>query len=240
MSRVAFALFALAAFVPSLPAAERLPNIIIVFVDDMGYGDAGCYGGKIKTPNIDKLAKAGAKLSGFYVQPVCSPTRAALMTGRYPMRYGLQVGVVRPWAQYGLPPEAGGLGGDVRHWAVLFDELSRAGITPTGQHSLLVTLAYPVAKFAPRLAAAACRSRARVRETMGSPPASSAHSAIATERAVSKPSGADSPPRSRRASSAISQTYAPRCAGASKNPAISSSARGCSPMRRSFSCGWRS
>src|SRR3984885_1296274 len=56
--------------------------------------------------------------------------------------------------RYGLPPEAGGLGGDVRHWAVLFDELSRTGITPTGQHSLLVTLAYPVAKFAQRLAAA--------------------------------------------------------------------------------------
>jgi alkylation response protein AidB-like acyl-CoA dehydrogenase len=56
--------------------------------------------------------------------------------------------------RYGLPPAVGGLGGDVRHWAVLFDELARAGITPTGQHSLLVTLAYPLAKFAPRLAAA--------------------------------------------------------------------------------------
>jgi alkylation response protein AidB-like acyl-CoA dehydrogenase len=56
--------------------------------------------------------------------------------------------------RYGLPPTAGGLGGDVRHWAVLFDELARSGITPTGQHSLLVTLAYPLAKFAPRLAAA--------------------------------------------------------------------------------------
>jgi len=56
--------------------------------------------------------------------------------------------------RYGLPPAAGGLGGDVRHWAVLFDELARSGITPTGQHSLLVTLAYPLAKFAPRLAAA--------------------------------------------------------------------------------------
>ena len=61
-------------------------------------------GGKqIKTPHLDKLAAAGAKLDAFYVQPVCSPTRAALMTGRYPMRHGLQVGVVRPWAQYGLP-----------------------------------------------------------------------------------------------------------------------------------------
>jgi alkylation response protein AidB-like acyl-CoA dehydrogenase len=56
--------------------------------------------------------------------------------------------------RYGLPPAFGGLGGDVRHWAVLFDELARSGITPTGQHSLLVTLAYPLAKFAPRLAAA--------------------------------------------------------------------------------------
>jgi|SRR5579875_552916 alkylation response protein AidB-like acyl-CoA dehydrogenase len=58
------------------------------------------------------------------------------------------------FGRYGLPAMAGGLGGDVRHWAVLFDELARAGITPTGQHSLLVTLAYPLVKFAPRLAAA--------------------------------------------------------------------------------------
>src|SRR5271168_813005 len=48
--------------------------------------------------------------------------------------------------RYGMPPAFGGLGGDVRHWAVLFDELARSGITPTGQHSLLVTLAYPLAK----------------------------------------------------------------------------------------------
>src|SRR6202035_3934179 len=58
------------------------------------------------------------------------------------------------FGRYGMPPAVGGLGGDVRHWAVLFDELARAGITPTGQHSLLVTLAYPLAKFAPELAAA--------------------------------------------------------------------------------------
>jgi alkylation response protein AidB-like acyl-CoA dehydrogenase len=58
------------------------------------------------------------------------------------------------FGRYGLPPEAGGLGGDVRHWAVLFDELARAGISPTGQHSLLTTLAYPMVRFAPHLAAA--------------------------------------------------------------------------------------
>src|SRR4051794_34400842 len=83
--------------------AAKKPNIVFFLIDDLGYTDVGFNGGNIKTPNIDRLARAGARLSAFYVQPVCSPTRAALMTGRYPMRYGLQVGVVRPWAQYGLP-----------------------------------------------------------------------------------------------------------------------------------------
>jgi arylsulfatase A-like enzyme len=80
------------------------PNILLIVADDLGYADVGFTGGKeIRTPNLDALAAAGARLQEFYVQPVCSPTRAALMTGRYPMRHGLQVGVVRPWAQYGLP-----------------------------------------------------------------------------------------------------------------------------------------
>jgi arylsulfatase A-like enzyme len=80
------------------------PNILLILADDLGYADVGFTGGKdIKTPNLDLLAVGGARLDQFYVQPVCSPTRAALMTGRYPMRHGLQVGVVRPWAQYGLP-----------------------------------------------------------------------------------------------------------------------------------------
>ena len=81
------------------------PHIVLILADDMGFGDVGWHGGEIKPPNLDKLATAGARLESFYVQPVCSPTRAALMTGRYPMRHGLQVGVVRPWAQYGLPLE---------------------------------------------------------------------------------------------------------------------------------------
>jgi arylsulfatase A-like enzyme len=86
-----------------LRAAEK-PNIVILLADDLGRHDCGFMGGtEIQTPHLDKLAKAGAVLDAHYVQPVCSPTRAALMTGRYPMRHGLQVGVVRPWAQYGLP-----------------------------------------------------------------------------------------------------------------------------------------
>lgn len=85
-------------------AAPR-PNIVFLLADDLGSHDVGWRGGEIKTPNLDKLALSGARLDQFYVQPVCSPTRAALMTGRYPLRHGLQVGVVRPWAQYGLPLE---------------------------------------------------------------------------------------------------------------------------------------
>lgn len=87
--------------------AEALrPDVIFILADDLGRADCGFMGGKeIATPHLDKLAQAGAILDQFYVQPVCSPTRAALMTGRYPMRHGLQVGVVRPWAEYGLPLE---------------------------------------------------------------------------------------------------------------------------------------
>jgi arylsulfatase A-like enzyme len=84
-------------------ATPKQPNIVIFLLDDLGFTDVGFNGGDIKTPNIDRLASRGVKLGAFYVQPVCSPTRAALLTGRYPMRHGLQVGVVRPWAQYGLP-----------------------------------------------------------------------------------------------------------------------------------------
>lgn len=79
------------------------PNIVFFLADDLGWGDVGYHGSEIMTPHIDRLAAAGVRLESFYVQPVCSPTRAALMTGRYPCRYGLQVGVIRPWATYGLP-----------------------------------------------------------------------------------------------------------------------------------------
>ena len=85
--------------------AAGQPNLVVILADDLGSGDVGWRGGDIKTPNLDKLARGGATLEQFYVQPVCSPTRAALLTGRYPMRHGLQVGVVRPWASFGLPLE---------------------------------------------------------------------------------------------------------------------------------------
>jgi arylsulfatase A-like enzyme len=97
---------AVAALLQPTPARadDARPNVVFILADDLGREDCGFMGGaEIKTPNLDKLAKAGTILDAFYVQPVCSPTRAALLTGRYPMRHGLQVGVVRPWAQYGLP-----------------------------------------------------------------------------------------------------------------------------------------
>lgn len=98
-------LMLLAGAAPATAAEHaKQPNIVFILADDLGRADCGFMGGtEIKTPNLDKLAAAGTKLDAFYVQPVCSPTRAALLTGRYPMRHGLQVGVVRPWAQYGLP-----------------------------------------------------------------------------------------------------------------------------------------
>src|SRR5437879_265702 len=104
--RFAWPLIAALVLGPAARAGDRRPNVVFLLADDLGHEDCGFMGGKdIKTPHLDKLAAAGAKLDAFYVQPVCSPTRAAFMTGRYPMRHGLQVGVVRPWAQYGLPLE---------------------------------------------------------------------------------------------------------------------------------------
>jgi arylsulfatase A-like enzyme len=104
MSRFTLASAVLLALASASQADDARPNVVFILADDLGREDCGFMGGKeIKTPRIDQLAAAGARLDAFYVQPVCSPTRTALMTGRYPMRHGLQVGVVRPWAQYGLP-----------------------------------------------------------------------------------------------------------------------------------------
>ncbi|MFQ3168839.1 MAG: arylsulfatase A-like enzyme [Limisphaerales bacterium] len=67
-------------------AAER-PNILIIFTDDQGYADLGCYGNtKNKTPRMDRLAKEGTRFTSFYAQSVCGPSRSALLTGRYPFR----------------------------------------------------------------------------------------------------------------------------------------------------------
>jgi arylsulfatase A-like enzyme len=70
----------------SLPAAEQ-PNILIIFTDDQGYADLGCYGNqKNRTPRLDQLAQEGTRFTSFYSQTVCGPSRSALLTGRYPIR----------------------------------------------------------------------------------------------------------------------------------------------------------
>jgi arylsulfatase I/J len=78
------------------------PNIIFILADDLGWKDVGYHGSDIKTPNIDQLAQTGVRLEQFYVMPMCTPTRAALMTGRYPFRYGLQTAVIPSAGRYGL------------------------------------------------------------------------------------------------------------------------------------------
>ena len=100
---VAMASTAGAAPADAAPAGANPPNIVHIVADDLGWRDVGFNGCKdIKTPNLDALAAGGAKLGQFYVQPMCTPTRACLMTGRYPMRYGLQTAVIPSVADYGL------------------------------------------------------------------------------------------------------------------------------------------
>src|SRR3979409_1296865 len=77
-------------------AQSRGPNIVMIYADDLGYGDLSCYGSNIATPNLDRMAAEGIKLTHFYsASSVCSPSRAALMTGRYPNRVGVP-GVINP------------------------------------------------------------------------------------------------------------------------------------------------
>jgi arylsulfatase A-like enzyme len=85
-------------------AAEpvRPPNFVVILCDDLGYGDVGCYGGKIDTPNLDRMAREGMRFTDFYVaQPVCSASRTALLTGCYPNRVGI-LGALGPAAKHGI------------------------------------------------------------------------------------------------------------------------------------------
>lgn len=83
-----------------LPFAQAVPSAIILIVaDDLGYNDLGfTNANEILTPNLDALSSEGVRLSNYMVQPVCSPSRAAIMTGRYPIAYGLQTYVVEDGA----------------------------------------------------------------------------------------------------------------------------------------------
>ncbi len=98
------ALCLLAAAACFAQAADK-PNIVYVLADDLGWRDAGFNGGEASTPHLDRLAAGGAVLTAFYVQPYSSQSRAALLTGRYPMRYGLQTMSITRASRYGLPLE---------------------------------------------------------------------------------------------------------------------------------------
>lgn len=104
-SPLRLACLALALLAPIAAHAQtaRKPHILYIIADDLGFADVGFRSPEIATPTIDQLAREGAELQQFYVQPMCTPTRAALMTGRYPMRYGLQSFVILPEQSYGIP-----------------------------------------------------------------------------------------------------------------------------------------
>ena len=99
--RIAASVLALA--MPAALADER-PNIIVMVADDLGWNDVGFHGGDIDTPSLDRLAAEGVELNRFYTTPICSPTRAALMTGRDPIRLGVAYGVILPWDNNGVHP----------------------------------------------------------------------------------------------------------------------------------------
>ncbi len=81
------------------------PNVVILLADDLGWGAVSYHADWAETPHIDKLASEGVELDRFYVAPMCTPTRAGLMTGRYPIRFGLARAVIPPQRNFGLPVE---------------------------------------------------------------------------------------------------------------------------------------
>ena len=87
---------------PAFAGATDQPNIIYFVANDLGWKDVGFHGGRAITPNIDRLAENGARLENFYTLPHSSSARAALLTGRYPMRAGFQMLSIQPWSSYGL------------------------------------------------------------------------------------------------------------------------------------------
>jgi arylsulfatase len=90
MQRRSFLAAAAGAVAAHAVGPEKPVNVVIIYADDLGYGDLGCYGSALETPNIDTLARDGVRFTNYYsANPVCSPSRASLLTGRYPTRVGV-------------------------------------------------------------------------------------------------------------------------------------------------------
>ena len=103
-ARAALAVIATSILASAQVAASERPNIVVIVADDLGWADVGYHGGNIDTPSLDRLAEQGVQLNRFYTTPICSPTRAALMTGRDPIRLGVAYGVIMPWDNIGVNP----------------------------------------------------------------------------------------------------------------------------------------
>ena len=86
-------------------AQAAKPNVIIFVADDLGWADVGFRGGPIDTPTLDSLAREGLEFERFYTTPICSPTRAALHTGRDPMRLGVAYNTIMAWHNNGVHPD---------------------------------------------------------------------------------------------------------------------------------------
>lgn len=103
MIRIALSLLAAATLATSSLAATKAPNVIVILADDLGWADVGFHGSPIATPSIDRIAEEGIQLDRYYTAPMCTPTRAMLLTGRDPIRYGLAYEQVNPWDAAGVP-----------------------------------------------------------------------------------------------------------------------------------------
>ena len=103
----ALVLLVTTALPPAAYAAEAAarPNFVVINIDDLGYRELGCWGSNNRTPNIDRMAAEGRKLLSHYAAPVCSPSRASLLTGSYPKRALPIPHVLFPGAAVGLNPE---------------------------------------------------------------------------------------------------------------------------------------
>ncbi len=100
-----YLIFIIALFSFNSFADIKKPNVIIILVDDLGWADISLRGAPFKTPNIDSLFIEGVSLNRFYTTPICSPTRAALMTGRDPLKLGVAYSVIMPWMNNGIHPD---------------------------------------------------------------------------------------------------------------------------------------
>ena len=100
-----FVLGVLSSLALSAQASDR-PNVVVIVADDLGWADVGFHGNQIiDTPSLDRIAAEGAQLNRFYTTPICSPTRAALMTGRDPIRLGVAYSTIMPWQNNGIHPD---------------------------------------------------------------------------------------------------------------------------------------